>query len=94
MSDHSKYTSSQKRPNKTEWSASIKADEGYTPGRLNKENGILESDTSIYASESIDNTLYILVDQYDHQHRCPELSLLPRFRYGKLHAYRAVQFPR
>ena len=68
MSDHSKYTSSQKRPNKTEWSASIKADEGYTPGRLNKENGILESDTSIYASESTDNTLYILVDQYDHQH--------------------------
>ena len=68
MSDHSKYTSSQKRPNKTEWSASIKADEGYTPGRLNKENGILESDISIYASESTDNTLYILVDQYDHQH--------------------------
>ena len=68
MSDHSEYTSSQKRPNKTEWSASIKADEGYTPGRLNKENGILESDISIYASESTDNTLYILVDQYDHQH--------------------------
>ena len=68
MSDHSEYTSSQKRPNKTEWSASIKADEGYTPGRLNKENGILESDTSIYASESIENTLYILLDQYDHQH--------------------------
>ena len=68
MSDHSEYTSSQKRPNKTEWSASIKADEGYTPGRLNKEDGILESDISIYASESIDKTLYILVDQYDHQH--------------------------
>ena len=44
MSDHSEYTSSQKRPNKTEWSASIEADEGYTPGRLNKENGILERD--------------------------------------------------
>ena len=68
MSDHSEYTSSQKRPNKTEWSASIEADEGYTPGQLNKENGILESDISIYASESTDNTLYILVDQYDHQH--------------------------
>ena len=68
MSDHSEYTSSQKRPNKTEWSASIKADEGYTPGRLNKENGILESDISIYASESTENTLYILLDQYDHQH--------------------------
>lgn len=68
MSDHSEYTSSQKRPNKTEWSASIKADEGYAPGRLNKENGILESDISIYASESTENTLYILLDQYDHQH--------------------------
>ena len=68
MSDHSEYTSSQKRPNKTEWSASIKADEGYTPGRLNKENGILESDTSIFASESTNDTLYILLDQYDHQH--------------------------
>lgn len=68
MSDHSEYTSSQKRPNKTEWSASIKADEGYAPGRLNKENGILESDISIYASESTNDTLYILLDQYDHQH--------------------------
>lgn len=68
MSDHSEYTSSQKRPNKTEWSASIEADEGYAPGRLNKENGILESDISIYASESTDNVLYILLDQYDHQH--------------------------
>lgn len=68
MSDHSEYTSSQKRPNKTEWSASIKADEGYAPGRLNKENGILESDISIYASESMNGLLYILIDQYDHQH--------------------------
>ena len=68
MSDHSKYTSSQKRPNKTEWSASIEADEGYVPGRLNKENGILESDISIYASESMNGVLYILIDQYNHQH--------------------------
>ena len=68
MSDHSEYTSSQKRPNKTEWSASIEADEGYAPGRLNKENGILESDISIFASESTNDRLYILLDQYDHQH--------------------------
>lgn len=68
MSDHSKYTSSQKRPNKTEWSASIEADEGYVPGRLNKEHGILESDISIYASESMNGVLYILIDQYNHQH--------------------------
>ena len=68
MSDHSKYTSSQKRPNKTEWSASIEADEGYIPGRLNKEHGILESDISIYASESMNGVLYILIDQYNHQH--------------------------
>ena len=33
-------------------------------------------------------------DQHDHQHRCPELSLLPRLGVGKLHAHCAVQFPR
>lgn len=68
MSDHLEYTSSQKRPDKTKWSASIEADKGYLPGRLNKDNGILESDTSIYASNSLDDTVYILVDQYNHQH--------------------------
>ena len=55
MSDHLEYTSSQKRPDKTKWSASIEADKGYLPGRLNKDNGILESDTSIYASNSLDD---------------------------------------
>ena len=68
MSDYSEYTSSQKKPNKTKWSAKVEADEGYLPGRLNKENGVLESNTSIYATNSIDDIVYILIDQYNHQH--------------------------
>ena len=68
MSDHSEYTSSQKKPNKTKWSATVTADDGYYPGRLNKDNGILESHISLYASAATDSRIYLLIAQYDHQH--------------------------
>lgn len=68
MSDHSEYTSSQKKPNKTKWSATVKADDGYYPGRLNKDNGILESHISLYASSGTNSQLYLVMAQYNHQH--------------------------
>lgn len=61
-------TSSTKLPAKTEYEASIKADEGYHPGRLNIESGILESDTTIYATNANSSIAHLVLKQYDHQY--------------------------
>lgn len=68
MAEKMDLTSSTKLPAKTEYEASIKADEGYHPGRLNIESGILESDTTIYATNANSSIAHLVLKQYDHQY--------------------------
>ena len=54
-------------PNETEFSAEVSADRGYTPGRLNISQGILEKDISIQATPANPNSCIITTTIYEFQ---------------------------
>lgn len=69
MAEHIDLTTSTKLPKSTKYRASIQADsEEYTAGRLNKESGVLESNTTIYASPATSSVAHLVLKQYNHQY--------------------------
>lgn len=69
MAEHIDLTTSTKLPKSTKYRASIQADsEEYTAGRLNKESGVLDSNTTIYASPATSSVAYLVLKQYNHQY--------------------------
>lgn len=65
--DSIEITVSSKFPENTNYKARITPNEGYAPGRLNQSNGVLKSDTFIYATDAVRNTKSILLESYNHQ---------------------------
>lgn len=69
MAEHIDLTTSTKLPKSTKYRASIQADsEEYTAGRLNKESGVLDSNTTIYASPATSSVAHLVLKQYNHQY--------------------------
>jgi len=69
VAEHIDLTTSTKLPKSTKYRASIQADsEEYTAGRLNKESGVLDSNTTIYASPATSSVAHLVLKQYNHQY--------------------------
>ena len=69
VAEHIDLTTSTKLPKSTKYRASIEADsEEYTAGRLNKESGVLDSNTTIYATPATSSVAHLVLKQYNHQY--------------------------
>ena len=61
------YTATTKLPYGTKWTATIKADEGYTAGALSKASGTITADDSVSAAAATVTQYTLTITQSEHQ---------------------------